>query len=110
MAYTKCSRCGEEFQLRIVSDDSLKELRHKEQRNEVLCLGCFKSIKKYDVVKIISENTDVPKSGVGDVGVVVLVHGDGVAFEVECVLENGDTKWLGTFKKEQVKWLQSPIN
>ncbi|MEN3158682.1 DUF4926 domain-containing protein [Alkalimonas sp. NCh-2] len=110
MAYTKCSRCGEEFHLRIASDDSLKELRFKEQRNEVLCLGCFKSIKEYDVVKVISENSSVPEARVGDLGAVVLVHGDGAAFEVECVLDNGSTKWIGTFKKGQVKWLQSPTN
>lgn len=108
MAYTKCSRCGEEFHLRITSDDSLRELKLKELKNEVLCLGCFKSIKEYDVVRVISENPNVPEAKVGDLGSVVLVHNNGEAFEVECVLENGHTKWLGVFTKEQVKWVQSP--
>lgn len=108
MAYTKCSRCGEEFHLRIILDESLKELRFKEQRSDVLCLGCFKSIKEYDVVKVISGNSDVPEARIGDIGVVVLVHEGGRAFEVECVLEGGHAKWLGAFKKEQIKWVQSP--
>lgn len=110
MAHAKCCRCGEEFHLRLTSEESLKELRHKEQTNEVLCLGCFKHVKVHDVVKIISENENVPEAEVGDFGVVVLEHGHGMAFEVECVLENGETKWLGAFKKEQIKWVQSPNN
>lgn len=110
MAYTKCSRCGEAFHLRITSDDSLKELQLKEQKSEVLCLGCFKSVKEYDVVKVIAENIGVPEARIGDIGAVVLVHEGGGVFEVECVLENGHTKWLGAFKKEQIKWIQSPAN
>lgn len=108
MAYTKCSRCGDEFHLRITSDDSINELRRKEQRSEVLCLACFKSLKEYDVVKVISENPGVPEARVGDIGAIVLAHNDGMAFEIECVLENGETKWLGTFKEEQIKWVQTP--
>jgi hypothetical protein len=109
MAYTKCSRCGEEFHLRLTSNDSLQDLRKKEKRNDVLCLGCFKSIKEYDVVKVISENARVPEARVGDIGAVVLVHDDDCTFEVESVLDNGETKWIGTFSKEQLKWIQSPV-
>ena len=108
MAYTKCSRCGEELHLRITSDNSINELRRKEQRNETLCLGCFKNLKEYDVVKVISENLGVPEARIGDIGAVILAHNDGMAYEVECVLESGETKWLGTFKKEQIKWVQTP--
>lgn len=78
--------------MRITSDDSISELRRKEQRNEVLCLGCFKNLKAYDVVKVISVNSGVPEAQVGDIGAIVLAHNDGMAFEVECVLENGETK------------------
>ena len=96
--------------MRITSNNSLQELKLKEQGNEVLCLGCFKIIKEYDVVKVISENSEVPEAEVGDLGAVVLVYNSGEAYEVECVQENGHTKWLGTFTKEQIKWVQSPAS
>lgn len=108
MTYTQCFRCGEKFHLRITSNEALGELRKKEEAGEVLCLGCFKSLKDYDVVKTISENTNVPEAKIGDVGTIILAHDGGLAFEVECVLENGDTKWLGAFSRQQLKWVQSP--
>ncbi len=108
MAYTKCSRCGEQFYLRITSTDALALLKSEEDSGDVLCIGCFKSIKELDVVKIISANLNVPEAQVGDIGAVVMVHSPANPFEVECVLENGDAKWLGPFTREQVKWLQSP--
>ncbi|MBU2983981.1 DUF4926 domain-containing protein [Saccharophagus degradans] len=107
MPYTKCSQCGEEFHLRITSDDSLKDLKGKEESGRVHCIGCFKSIKEYDVVKVIKLNKNVPEAKVGDIGAVVMVYGN-QEFEVECVLKNGYTKWLGTFTKSQLKWVQPP--
>jgi hypothetical protein len=107
MPYTKCSQCGEEFHLRITSDDSIKNLKRKEESGQVHCIGCFKTIKEYDVVKVIALNKNVPEAKVGDTGAVVMVHGN-QAFEVECLLENGYTKWLGTFAKYQLKWVQTP--
>ncbi len=94
--------------MRITSSEALGELRKKEAAEEVLCLGCFKSLKEYDVVKAISKNTNVPEAQVGELGTIVLAHDDGRDFEVECVLDNGETKWLGTFSREQLKWVQSP--
>ncbi|WP_197432187.1 hypothetical protein [Ectopseudomonas composti] len=96
--------------MRITSNDAFQELKLKEQRNEALCLGCFKSIKVHDVIKVISENSEVPEAEVGDLGAVVIVHNNGETFEVECAQENGHTKWLGTFIKEQIKWVQSPTS
>lgn len=109
MAYTKCSRCGEQFHLRITSADALESLKSKESRGEVLCIGCFRVIEELDVVEIIGTNANVPEAVVGDVGAVVMVYTEPCGFEVECVLENGDTKWLGPFTREQIKWIQSTV-
>ena len=61
------------------------------------------------MVQVISTSVSVPEAEVGDVGTVVMVHTATSGFEVECVLENGFTKWLGPFTREQIKWLQRPV-
>jgi len=111
MTYTKCSRCGEVFHLRLTSEQAIDELHTKERNGAVLCIGCFKNLKEYDVVQVISENSDVPEAQVGDKGAVLMMLNNSngePSFEVECVLPDGTNKWLGTFKREQLKWLQSP--
>lgn len=111
MAYTKCSRCGDTFHLRLTSEQALNELHEKEKEHEVLCFGCFRTIKEFDVVQVIVINPQVPEAKAGDKGAVVMVHGGGdgkSGYEVECVLPNGTSKWQGGFKREQLKWLQSP--
>ena len=106
MASTNCSRCGESFHLRISSEENLQKLKLKEKKNEVLCLGCFKTLKLYNTVKVIGENSSVPKAKPGDEGAIVLVHENMNEFEVESVKTTGETKWLGTFSREQLKWLK----
>jgi len=111
MATTKCSRCGESFHLRLTSEQAIDELRAKERNGDVLCIRCFKNLNQYDVVQVISENSGVPEAEIGDKGVVLMLlntpQGES-DYKVECVLANGTNKWLGTFKREQLKWLQSP--
>ena len=111
MAYTSCGRCGETFHLRLASEQALKDLREKESKGEVLCFGCFRTIKKLDIVQVIAAIPEVPEALAGDRGVVVMVHsqtGGVTGYEVECVLPNGKNKWEGAFKREHLKWLQSP--
>lgn len=111
MAFTKCSRCGESFHLRLSSVQALNELHEKEKNGEVLCLGCFKELKEYDVVQVVAKNPTVPEAEIGDKGAVLMVinsesHEKG--YEIECVLPDGTNKWQGTFERNQLKWLQSP--
>ena len=111
MAFTKCSRCGESFHLRLNSEQALNELHEKENKGEVLCLGCFKELKEYDVVQVIAKNPTVPEAELGDKGAVLIVlnsESGEKGYETECVLPNGSNKWLGTFSRNQLKWLQSP--
>ena len=51
---------------------------------------------------------DLPSHGLkcGDVGVAVLVHGEGVAFEVEFVGYDGHTVALVTLERDQVRALE----
>ena len=107
MAFTNCSRCGESFHLRITSTESIDELKKKEHERKVFCLGCFKAVKEYDVVKVISLNKSVPEAEVGDIGAVLMVYSP-EAFEIECVLDTGSTKWLGTFTRDKIKWQPTP--
>ena len=108
MAITSCSRCGEQFQLRVTASESLEKLKQLELDGKALCLGCFRTIQEYDVVKIITGNSDQPEIEVGDIGAILLVFNDGEAFEVECVLENGQNKWQATLTRSQIKWIQTP--
>ena len=64
------------------------------------------TIKELDAVALAC---DLPKHGLmrGDVGTVVLVHGRGVAFEVEFVGYDGHTVALVTLERPQVRALQT---
>ena len=70
-----------------------------------------KEICQYSKVRIahIRENLEYTikeePAEVGDIGFVVEIyktknHPDG--YEVECVLQNGTTKWLATFYKNEI--------
>ena len=86
-------------------------LHEKEKKGEVLCFGCFKSIKEYDVVEVIAQNPEVSEAAVGHSGAVLMVFNspDGeTAYEVESVNNDGTTKWVGTFRRSHIKWRQSP--
>ena len=64
------------------------------------------SIKELDAVVLTQ---DLPEHGLesGDVGAAVLVHGNGVAFEVEFVGYDGDTVALLTLERPQARPLQT---
>jgi len=63
-------------------------------------------IKELDVVAL---TCDLPGHGLkrGDVGAVVLVHGDGEAFEVEFIDYDGHTVALLTLERPQVRTLHA---
>jgi hypothetical protein len=64
------------------------------------------TINELDAVAL---TCDLPDHGLvsGDVGTAVLVHGDGVAFEVEFVGYDGHTVALLTLERDQVRPLQT---
>jgi hypothetical protein len=66
----------------------------------------MKPINELDAVALTA---DVPKHGLkrGDVGTVVLVHGNGAAFEVEFVGYDGHTVALLTLESNQVRPLHA---
>lgn len=111
MTYTTCTRCREKLHLGLVSEAAKNKLQKKESNREVLCLGCYKSLKELDVVQVITSNTSVENAERGDKGAVlcILKNKSGeVGYEVECVLPDGSNKWEGCFERNQLKWLQTP--
>ena len=64
------------------------------------------TIKELDAVAL---TCDLPEQGLkrGDVGTVVLVHGNGVAFEMEFAGYDGHTVALITLERHQVRPLQA---
>ena len=66
----------------------------------------MKTIKELDAVAL---TCDLPEQGLkcGDVGTAVLVHGGGVAFEVEFVGYDGHTVALLTLERAQVRSLHT---
>jgi len=64
------------------------------------------TIKELDAVAL---TCDLPEYRLtrGDVGAVVLVHGDGTAFEVEFIGYDGHTVALLTLERNQVRSLQT---
>ncbi|MDB9741931.1 DUF4926 domain-containing protein, partial [Akkermansiaceae bacterium] len=104
-----CPVCKKCYHLSVINP---KEWHHSKglEFGETLkekCYPCEKELKLYDVVEVIS----IPKSGcnieVGDMGAVLMIYNEGeegVAFEVECVLEDGSNKWLATFDRRQLQY------
>ncbi len=66
----------------------------------------MKTINELDAVAL---TCNLPKHGLvrGDVGTAVLVHGNGVAFEVEFVGYDGHTVALLTLERDQVRPLDT---
>lgn len=66
----------------------------------------MKTIKELDCVALLH---DLPEHGLmrGDVGTAVLVHGEGLAFEVEFVGYDGHTVALLTLESAQVRALNA---
>jgi len=72
-----------------------------------LCFGCWKDLNDFDVVEVISRSPDVPNVDVGDLGVVLLVHSNDnsvKSYEVESVLPDGRSKWLGSFQRHHLRY------
>ena len=66
----------------------------------------MKPIRELEVVAL---TCDLAEHGLvrGDVGTAVLVHGDGVAFEVEFVGYDGNTVALMTLERDQIRPLDA---
>jgi hypothetical protein len=66
-------------------------------------------IGEYDIIEVIADNPSVPDTEIGDSGTVLIEHqGDKktVAYEIECVLPGGGSKWLGTFRPNKIRLVQ----
>ncbi len=65
----------------------------------------LQTMKKIDELDAVVLTQDMPEQGLeqGDVGTVVLVHGEGEAFEVEFVGYDGHTVALVTVEREAVR-------
>ena len=111
MPNSKCQVCGDSFHLLVREDleawHSSRGIRIGEEANE-RCFGCWRELREYDVVEVIEKPEDIAGVIVGDLGTVVMVHelnGSAVAYEVECVLPDGSSKWLGTFKRPHLRYI-----
>lgn len=63
-------------------------------------------INELDIVEVVARSAFTPEAKVGEIGTVVAIHntpGAAEAFEIECVLPNGETKWQGAFMVGQIK-------
>ena len=65
----------------------------------------LQTMKKIDELDAVVLTQDMPEQGLvhGDVGTVVLVHGEGEAFEVEFVGYDGHTVALVTVDRDAVR-------
>ena len=65
----------------------------------------LQTMKKIDELDAVVLTQDMPEQGLehGDVGTVVLMHGEGEAFEVEFVGYDGHTAALVTVDREAVR-------
>ena len=70
-----------------------------------------KLISEFDLVQVVELNQNVPEAKIGDIATVVMLFSENkktTAYEIECVLKNGQTKWQGAFKEHQQIPYESP--
>lgn len=109
MPFATCPNCREEFHLSVrenLEEWNKRFLISSDNVRYIECFGCWKELKELDVVKVLA----IPESkedcvSIGDIGAVVYVHSKD-AFEVECVLEDGSTKWLTEFPRNFIKYIR----
>ncbi|WP_269542361.1 DUF4926 domain-containing protein [Cerasicoccus fimbriatus] len=114
MPFGKCPVCDLHYHIR--PDDPLNWHRnHGLEIGEPLiseCYFCWKELSEYDAVKVISLPEDCPQAvEIGDTGTVLISHNsdpENLAFEVECVNENGSTKWLATLYRFNLHYVFPP--
>lgn len=111
MPFVTCPNCGEYFHLNV--RENLEEWNERFPRSSddvrySKCFGCWKKLEEYDVVKILAipESKEDFVAG-GDIGTIVYVYSDD-AFEVECVMSDGSTKWLAEFPRNFLKYVRLP--
>ena len=105
MPYLTCPQCRSTFHVAIRgTPDEWNEKFPKDSDGirYADCYRCWKSLKELDVVEVWSvpvEYSDIIEKG--DIGAVVLKLDDKL-FEIECVNDDGTTKWLCTLKRENL--------
>lgn len=114
MPYATCPNCKSTFHLRVVED--IENWNKKFPVSEdgiryIECFDCWRELKELDSVQVWNvpnEYKDEIKKG--DIGAVVLLHGNNV-FEVECVNEDGSTKWQFAIPRKYLKYVRNkPAN
>lgn len=110
--YSKCPECHCVFHLQIREDP--KTWYEKQAPGipvgevvNLLCFGCWKPLKEYDVVEVIRSPEGKPHIQRGDIGAVLMVVADKngkQAYEVECVTGNGQSLWIETLERNYIKY------
>ena len=111
MPYSKCPSCNQIFHL-LVSKDLEKWYAQnapgKKVGDEVSiqCYGCWKELKEYEVVRVVSTSNKKNSVEVGDVGTILMIFdsSEETAYEVECVLPDGSSKWIETLNRNQLRY------
>src|SRR4051812_194543 len=106
MPYTTCPQCGVATHVQV-SDPASWYARHGVKEGvdpRKMCLDCRIDLDEHDIVTVLRSH---PQAGIkaGDQGVVVAVlkslAGE-VAYEVECVEEDGRSRWLTTLPRQDL--------
>lgn len=109
MPYGECPTCGQKYHLRVGDPKEWYRERGLAFGDLLIekCYFCWKDLKEYDVVEVISKPEGNEEIEIGDIGTVLIVHDSSKehgAYEVECVLEDGTNKWLTTLKRENIRY------
>jgi hypothetical protein len=82
--------------------ERIKSLFRRRPLTEEELAARAKEIQEYDFVRL---RRDLPQVGLaqGTVGTVLLVYGDGAAFEVEVVGPEGETLFLETLSADDLE-------
>ena len=102
MPFLICSNCKSQFHVSIREkpDEWNKKFPNESDGNRYsTCFLCFKLLKENDVVEVWDIPSDFSGIDKGDKGTIVCKYDDN-NFEVECVNEDGTSKWLHTIHRD----------
>lgn len=109
MPYLTCPKCKSTYHVAIRGAPDEWNERFPKDSDGIRyadCYGCWKPLQVFDVVEVWNvpeEYTDT--LGKGDRGAVVHKFDD-EHFEIECVNDDGRTKWLCTLKRDNLWYVR----
>lgn len=109
MPYLTCPTCKSTYHVAVRGSPDEWNERFPQDSDGIRyadCYGCWKSLQDFDVVEVWNVPEEYADTiDKGDRGAVVHKFDD-ESFEIECVNDDGTTRWLCTLKRDNLWYVR----